>query len=170
MESKLRRLRNKIMTVTQLQKQLGVWRFKGDKIVFTNGCFDILHAGHVHSLASAADFGNRLVVGLNSDASVSDIKKPGRPLQNATSRGLVMAALDYVDAVVFFDEPTPKNLIEAVAPDVLVKGGDYKVAEIAGADSVIAKGGKVEIIPLLEGYSTTAIEEKILKNAGPRGV
>lgn len=164
MESKLQRLRNKIMTVEQLQKQLHIWRFRGDKIVFTNGCFDILHAGHIHSLASAAQFGNRLVVGLNSNSSVSDIKKSGRPIQNELSRALVMAALDCVDAVVMFDEPTPKNLIEAFAPDVLVKGGDYIVSDIAGADFVIAKGGSVEIIPLLEGYSTTAIEEKILAN------
>lgn len=164
MESKLQRLKNKIVTAEQLQKLLHVWRFKGDKIVFTNGCFDILHAGHIHSLASAAEFGNRLVVGLNSDASVRDIKKPGRPLQDEQTRALVVAALDCVDAVVLFDDKTPKALIEAVAPDVLAKGGDYKVADIAGADFVIAKGGRVEIIPLLEGYSTTAVEEKILRN------
>jgi D-glycero-beta-D-manno-heptose 1-phosphate adenylyltransferase len=164
-ENKLQRLKNKVMTLAQLQKQLHVWRFNGDKIVFTNGCFDILHAGHIHSLASAAQFGNRLVVGLNSDASVRDIKKPGRPLQDEDSRALVVAALDPVDAVVLFNDKTPKDLIEAVKPDVLVKGGDYKVSDIAGADFVLANGGRVEIIALVDGYSTTAVEQKILANA-----
>ena len=164
MENKLRRLQNKIMTIEQAQKQLRVWRFKGDKIVFTNGCFDILHAGHIHSLASAAQYGNRLVVGLNSDSSVRDIKKPGRPLQDQDSRALVLAAIDCVDAVVVFNEKTPKDLIEAIAPDVLVKGGDYKVEDVAGADFVLSNGGRVEIIGLVGGYSTTAVEEKILAN------
>jgi D-glycero-beta-D-manno-heptose 1-phosphate adenylyltransferase len=150
------------MSLAQLQKQLHVWRFKGDKIVFTNGCFDILHAGHIHTLASAADFGNRLIVGLNTDDSVRNIKKPGRPLQNEQSRALILAANDLVDAVILFDEKTPEELITQIKPDVLVKGGDYKPNEIAGADFVIANGGRVEIVALLEGYSTTAIEEKIL--------
>lgn len=162
MDSKLTRLQNKIVTLAQLQKQLSVWRFKGDKIVFTNGVFDILHAGHIHSLAQAAQFGNRLIVGLNSDASVRDIKKPGRPLQDERSRALVLAALDVVDAVVLFEEKTPEDLIRQLRPDVLVKGGDYKVENIAGANFVLANGGKVEIIDLVEGYSTTAVEEKIL--------
>jgi rfaE bifunctional protein nucleotidyltransferase chain/domain len=164
MESRLRRLQNKIVTLEQLQKLLHVWRFKGDKIVFTNGCFDILHAGHIHSLATAAGFGNRLVVGLNSDASVREIKKPGRPLQAQHSRALVLAALDVVDAVVLFEEKTPVELIQQVKPDVLAKGGDYRVEDIAGADFVLANSGSVEIIALVEGYSTTAVEEKILSS------
>ncbi|HZG00938.1 MAG TPA: D-glycero-beta-D-manno-heptose 1-phosphate adenylyltransferase [Chitinophagales bacterium] len=161
MESRLRRLQNKVVTLEQLQKLLYVWRFKGDRIVFTNGCFDILHAGHIHSLALAAGFGHRLVIGLNSDASVRDIKKPGRPLQDQHSRALVLAALDVVDAVVLFEEKTPVDLIQQVKPDVLAKGGDYKVEDIAGADFVLANGGSVEIIALVDGYSTTAVEEKI---------
>jgi D-glycero-beta-D-manno-heptose 1-phosphate adenylyltransferase len=164
MDSKLKRLQNKIVTVAQLEKLLHVWRFRGDKIVFTNGVFDILHAGHIHSLARAAEFGNRLIVGLNSDASVRDIKKPGRPLQDERSRALVLAALDVVDAVVMFEEKTPEALIQQLNPDVLVKGGDYKIENIAGAKFVLANGGKVEIIDLVEGYSTTAIEQKILSN------
>ncbi len=149
-------IKKKIVSRQELSKMLAAWRLLSNKIVFTNGCFDILHAGHIHTLESAADFGSKLIVGLNTDASVSKLK-PGRPLQFQDSRALVLAALNCIDAVILFEEETPLELIKFIMPDVLVKGGDYKVEEIAGANEVIAAGGKVELIPLLEGLSTTEI-------------
>ncbi len=149
------------MSREALQKQVQLWQAAGETVVFTNGCFDILHYGHVDYLHQAALLGNRLVVGLNTDASVSRLKGPNRPLQNEASRSLVMAALGCVDALCFFDEATPLELITAIQPDVLVKGADYNVDQIVGAKVVLAKGGKVETIALSEGYSTTAIEQRI---------
>jgi D-glycero-beta-D-manno-heptose 1-phosphate adenylyltransferase len=143
-----------------------VWRLRGDKIVFTNGCFDILHRGHITYLAQAAAQGNRLVVAINSDASVKSLGKgDNRPVNNENDRAFVLSALGFVDAVVIFDESTPADLIAYFKPDVLVKGGDYDAEEkdpaskkyIVGRDSVIADGGKVITIPLVEGYSTTGI-------------
>ncbi|MCU0433693.1 MAG: D-glycero-beta-D-manno-heptose 1-phosphate adenylyltransferase [Bacteroidia bacterium] len=142
-----------------LRQQL---RFFGRKVVFTNGCFDLLHLGHVDYLAKAASFGDYLIVGLNSDASVKLLQKgPARPLQDEHSRSHVLAALHVVDAVVLFDEETPYELIKFIQPDVLVKGADYKVEEIAGHDIVLAGGGKVELVEFVPGYSTSAIERKI---------
>ena len=140
-----------------------MWQMLSQKIVFTNGCFDILHAGHIHTLTTAADFGKKLIVGLNTDASVSKLK-PGRPLQNQDSRALVLSALNCVDAIILFEEETPLELINFIQPDVLVKGGDYSIDQIVGSKEVIASGGKVEVVPLLKGFSTTSIEEKIKKN------
>ena len=141
---------------------LHVWRFQSKKIVFTNGVFDILHRGHIHSLSAARDFGDVLIVALNTDASVARLK-PGRPLQDEKTRAIVMASLSLVDAVILFDEDTPLELIKFIQPDVLVKGGDYKPETVVGAEVVTATGGRVEIVQLLEGFSTTAIEQKIKK-------
>ncbi|MCR4848531.1 MAG: D-glycero-beta-D-manno-heptose 1-phosphate adenylyltransferase [Bacteroidales bacterium] len=136
---------------------LSTFHSQGLKVVFTNGCFDILHRGHVEYLAKAADMGDVLVVGLNTDASVRRLKGKGRPINNEEARALVLASLSFVDAVVLFDEDTPLELIKAVHPDVLVKGADYKPEEIVGADFVTSYGGTVATIPLVEGYSTTKI-------------
>ena len=124
--------------------------------MFTNGCFDLLHLGHVDYLEKARALGNRLVVGLNTDASVSALK-PGRPLQNETARARILAALAFVDAVVLFGDPTPLRLIEAVRPDVLVKGDDYALEAIVGHELVQQYGGQVLTVPLVPGYSTSAI-------------
>lgn len=134
------------------------------KIVFTNGCFDLLHHGHIDYLCKAADEGNVLIVGMNTDRSVSGIKGPGRPINNETSRALLLASLSFVGAVVLFDEPTPYNLIEYIQPDVLIKGADYDPKEIVGYNIVIAKGGEVKTVELLPGYSTTILEQRIVKN------
>ncbi|HET6227532.1 MAG TPA: adenylyltransferase/cytidyltransferase family protein [Bacteroidia bacterium] len=164
----------KIFTTTQLIKTVTVQRFKSDKIVFTNGCFDIIHRGHIHYLAKAADLGNYLVVGVNSDASVKRLgKSTSRPLQDEQTRALVMASLHFVSAVVIFDEDTPLELIKLLKPEVLVKGADYDALEkdvkskkyIVGSDVVKSYGGKVETIDYLENFSTTSIEEKISANA-----
>ena len=141
----------------QLTAQLSRWREQGLKIVFTNGCFDILHRGHVEYLSKASDMGDVLVVGLNTDASVKRLKGEGRPINDQKARALVLASLSFVDAVVLFDEDTPYELIKAIRPDVLVKGADYKPLEIVGYDIVTSYGGKVETVPLVEGYSTTSI-------------
>jgi rfaE bifunctional protein nucleotidyltransferase chain/domain len=157
----LQLVQNKITAAGNLQHLLAVWRFKEEKIVFTNGCFDILHKGHIHSLSAAADLGKHLIVGVNSDASIQRIKKPGRPMQDETSRALVIAALDFVEAVVIFSEDTPLETIKQIKPDVLVKGGDYTIETVVGSDFVLSYGGKVELIPILAGYSSTAVEEKV---------
>jgi D-glycero-beta-D-manno-heptose 1-phosphate adenylyltransferase len=140
------------------------WRFKNKRIVFTNGCFDILHAGHVDYLTQAAAMGDVLIIGLNTDASVSRLKGPDRPLNNQDARASVLSALSVVHAVVLFDEETPEKLIEAIRPNVLVKGSDYKVDEIVGASFVTSTGGEVRTIPFLEGYSSSSILEKLRKS------
>ncbi|HHJ49952.1 MAG TPA: D-glycero-beta-D-manno-heptose 1-phosphate adenylyltransferase [Phaeodactylibacter sp.] len=155
----------KIMLQPQLQQQVQAWRKAGERVVFTNGCFDILHYGHVDYLARAAGLGDRLVVGLNSDASVSRLKGAHRPIQDEQSRLHVMAALGFVDAVTLFEEDTPLELIRLLMPDVLVKGGDWRPEQIVGADLVLAAGGEVHSLPFIEGYSTTAIENKIKRQA-----
>lgn len=154
----------KILTdTTQINQKLAFWKFKGLKVVFTNGCFDILHRGHVDYLSKAADLGDVLVVGLNTDASVSRLKGSNRPVQDENSRALLLAALSFVSLVVKFDQDTPYQLIKHIQPDVLVKGSDYKAHEIVGYDIVTAKGGTVETIDFVEGYSTTTLLEKACK-------
>lgn len=160
----LQRLRKKILGSEDLTLMLKQWHLEGKKIVFTNGCFDLLHLGHIDYLAQASDLGDVLIIGLNSDASVSKIKGPGRPITGEASRSMILAALGFVDAVVLFDEETPHDLIKCVQPDVLVKGSDYKPKEVVGFDIVTAKGGKVVTINFLEGYSTSSIEQKILNS------
>jgi len=140
-----------------LQAQITRWKLKSDVIVFTNGCFDLLHYGHVDYLEKAKSLGNRLIVGLNADASVQRLKGKHRPIQNETSRSRVLSALQCIDAVILFEEDTPTELIRHIQPDILVKGGDYKPEQVAGREFVV----KVEIIPFVDGYSTTAIERKI---------
>jgi D-glycero-beta-D-manno-heptose 1-phosphate adenylyltransferase len=147
----------------ELKRRLAYWRFKDMKVVFTNGCFDILHQGHIDYLSRAASLGNVLIIGLNTDASVSRIKGNDRPLQDQESRALILAALRFVSAVVMFDEDTPHQLIKTVQPDILVKGSDYKAEDIVGYDVVTEKGGEVVTIDFLEGYSTTGIINRIRK-------
>jgi len=154
-------INSKICTTETIKHKLNVWRFKDQKIVFTNGCFDILHQGHVDYLSKAADLGNVLIVGLNSDSSTNKLKGPNRPINDELSRATIIASLHFVDAVILFDEPTPYDLINFIQPDVLVKGADYTIEQIAGSDIVLAKGGKVITIELLPGFSTSAIEAKI---------
>lgn len=157
-------LHDKLMDTTQLSYFLASKRINGKRIVFTNGCFDILHAGHVDYLSQARDLGDILVLGLNTDASVRRQNKgPERPINNELARAKVLAGLGCVDAIVLFDEDTPYELIKAVKPDVLVKGDDYKPENIVGYDIVTASGGKVVTIAFLEGFSTTSIVKK-LKN------
>lgn len=152
---------SKILERIGLGRKLAQWRLKDDQIVFTNGCFDILHLGHVDYLEKAAQLGTRMVVGLNSDASVRNIKGEGRPIQDQESRARLIAALEFVDAVILFDEDNPLDLITFVEPEILVKGDDYSVQEIVGHEVVKAKGGKIETIPLIEGYSTSRLIDSI---------
>lgn len=159
--------KDKILSLPALQEQVQAWREQGQKIVFTNGCFDILHLGHVDYLEKARHLGDKLVLGLNTDASISRIKGPSRPLQDEMSRARVMASLLFVDAVVFFDENTPLELIKAVQPDILVKGDDYAIENIVGQDVVTARGGEVKTVPLVKGYSTTNVVKKIENRPNP---
>ena len=152
---------NKIKSLEESKAQVIAWQAKGEKIVFTNGCFDLLHLGHVDYLEKARNLGDRLIVGLNTDNSVSRFKGPERPLQDQISRARVLAALQFVDLVVFFNEETPLNLISALLPNVLVKGSDYLTENIVGATIVMQHGGVVKTIDFVEGYSTTRIVEKI---------
>lgn len=151
---------NKIVSEEELDKRLAQWRVLSKTVVFTNGCFDILHAGHIQSLTQAANEGDYLIVGLNSDSSVKKLKGENRPINDEQSRALVLASLGMVDAVVIFGEDTPLNLIRKIMPDVLVKGGDYKLEEIVGAEEVIANSGRVVINPILPGFSTTSLINK----------
>ena len=162
--SRLENIKNKIYTQADLKSVLNVWRLLEKKIVFTNGCFDLLHLGHVDYLSKAADMGNKLVIGLNSDSSVSALKGPGRPISDHISRSVLLASFSFVDAVVLFDEPTPLLLIELIRPDILVKGADYTIDKIVGADIVSQYGGLVSTIEYLNGYSTSLIEKKIKSN------
>ncbi|HLN73240.1 MAG TPA: D-glycero-beta-D-manno-heptose 1-phosphate adenylyltransferase [Prolixibacteraceae bacterium] len=140
---------------------LAKWRQAGKSIVFTNGCFDLIHRGHIDSLSKAAVFGDKLVVGLNSDTSVKFLKGKNRPLIDQQSRAIMLASLIMVDAVIVFDEETPYELIKSILPDVLVKGSEYMLEEIAGYDIVLAEGGRVERIDLTQGFSTSALIDKI---------
>ncbi len=157
-------IQNKIITdKNSLTHLLDSWKEKGLRIVFSNGCFDILHRGHVEYLSKAADLGDVLFLGLNTDASVKKLKGSDRPIQDETSRAIILASLSFVSAVMLFDEETPYELIKKVQPDILVKGSDYKPEEIVGYDIVTQKGGKVETITLVDGYSTTNIVSKMQK-------
>lgn len=154
---------SKIQSEAQLVPTLAQWRSAGNKIVFTNGCFDLLHFGHLHYLAEARDLGDKLIVGLNSGNSVRRLKGATRPINDELTRTHMLAALAVVDAVVVFEEDTPLSLIQLIQPDILVKGGDWKPEQIVGSDVVLAKGGQVLSLPFVTGYSTTNIEQKILK-------
>lgn len=158
--------KEKIFSREALLPILEQWRQQGRRIVFTNGCFDLLHLGHVDYLEKARHLGDALVVGLNTDASVSRLK-PGRPLQDEMSRARILASLLFVDAVVLFDEPTPLELIKLVQPDILVKGDDYPISGIVGHEEVLQRGGQVLTVPLVAGYSTTRIVEHIRQHLTP---
>ncbi len=151
----------KIMTREEAVKRLAQWRLLGKKVAFTNGCFDILHRGHISSLSDAAKEADFLIVGLNSDASTKRLKGPTRPINDEDSRAIVLSSLLMVDGVVIFEEDTPLELIKALHPDVLVKGGDYTIDQIVGAKEVQENGGRVVINPIVEGFSTTNIEKKL---------
>ncbi|MBK6966628.1 MAG: D-glycero-beta-D-manno-heptose 1-phosphate adenylyltransferase [Bacteroidales bacterium] len=155
------RLQKKIPEPVELAFLLAYWRFRDYKIVFTNGCFDLIHLGHIDYLAKAADLGDILVIGLNTDASTRRLKGPTRPINDEHARALVLASMSFVSTVVLFDEDTPYSLIKTIQPDILVKGADYKPEEIVGYDIVTAKGGKVVTIDYLPGYSTSLIEKRI---------
>ena len=157
----LNKIRQKIQTFDQIAATVRRWQAAGERVVFTNGCFDLLHFGHLHYLAAARDLGERLVVGLNSAASVRRLKGENRPINDEETRQTMLAALSFVDAVVTFDEDTPFDLIQIVLPNILVKGGDWQPSQIVGADIVLENSGQVLSLPFIEGYSTTRIEEKI---------
>jgi D-beta-D-heptose 7-phosphate kinase/D-beta-D-heptose 1-phosphate adenosyltransferase len=152
---------DKVLDLERLKLRIANWRESGESIVFTNGCFDILHVGHITLLEQCRRFGSKLVLGLNADGSISRLKGPTRPIVGQAERARVMAALAAVDAVVLFEEDTPLELIRAIKPDVLVKGGDYSVETVVGHEEVIAAGGRVEIVPTVEGFSTTNIVKKL---------
>jgi rfaE bifunctional protein nucleotidyltransferase chain/domain len=154
---------NKILNKTDMKLAIGKWKSEGKEVVFTNGCFDIIHLGHVDYLEKASQLGQKLIVGLNADDSVKRLKGDNRPLNNQMARARILAAFEFVDGVVLFNEDTPKELISELLPDILVKGNDYLAENIVGADIVKANGGRVETISLVEGYSTTNIVEKIKK-------
>lgn len=151
----------KIKTIQEAQPIIGKWQQKKKKIVFTNGCFDIVHLGHIDYLEKARNFGDKLVLGLNTDASVSRLKGSSRPVVDEYARARMMAAFEFINMVVLFDESTPLELIKVICPDILVKGNDYDIKDIIGADFVLSRGGEVKTIELVEGYSTSAIIEKI---------
>jgi D-glycero-beta-D-manno-heptose 1-phosphate adenylyltransferase len=155
------KLLKKIPDPVELEQLLAYWRFKDYKIVFTNGCFDLIHLGHIDYLAKASDLGDVLIIGLNTDASTRRLKGPTRPINNEHARAMVLASLSFADTIVLFDEDTPYNIIKTIQPDILVKGADYKPEDIVGYDIVTAKGGKVVTIGYLPGYSTSIIEKRI---------
>lgn len=149
--------------ITKLQKKVEIWKFNNQDVVFTNGCFDILHLGHVDYLEKAAALGKKLIIGVNTDASVKTLNKgKERPINDEYARMRILAALGFVDAIILFSEPTPLELITALKPSILVKGNDYSVENIVGADVVLKNGGEVKTIELVEGYSTTKVINKIL--------
>lgn len=155
-------IKEKIITDKEkIFSTLNQWRFKDEKIVFTNGCFDIVHKGHIEYLASAATLGTKLVIGLNTDISVKRLKGETRPVNDEQARALILSALIFVDQVIFFNEDTPYELIKFIQPDILVKGSDYKPEDIVGYDIVKNKGGKIITIDLTPGFSTTSILKKI---------
>jgi rfaE bifunctional protein nucleotidyltransferase chain/domain len=154
----------KILSLEQATILVNSWKDRGECIVFTNGCFDLLHYGHIQYLADARELGDRLVVGLNASESVSRLKGPHRPINDERTRAHVLAALSMVDLVVVFGEETPIELVRALMPDFLVKGGDWKPEQIVGSDLVLAAGGEVRSLPFAEGYSTTNLEQKIIES------
>lgn len=161
MRMQLKQIQEKIQSSYQVEATVRRWQAAGETVVFTNGCFDILHYGHLHYLADARDLGDRLIVGLNSAASVRRLKGEHRPINDELTRQYLLAALEVVDAVVVFEDDTPLDLIVRIAPDILVKGGDWRPEQIVGSDFVLENGGKVMSLPFVEGYSTTNIEAKI---------
>tara|TARA_B100001175_G_C19441034_1_gene606258 strand:+ start:462 stop:953 length:492 start_codon:yes stop_codon:yes gene_type:complete len=154
-------IETKLYTLDKLKLKLKEWNMAGDKIVFSNGCFDILHMGHIELLAKAADLGDRLIIGLNSDISIQKLKGIERPIISENSRTIIIASLQFVDAVILFSENTPFQLISEINPDFLVKGGDYSPSNAIGGDLIKKNGGEVIIIPLTKGFSSSNIINKI---------
>ncbi|WP_345951020.1 D-glycero-beta-D-manno-heptose 1-phosphate adenylyltransferase [Mucilaginibacter sp. PAMB04274] len=152
---------SKITDHATLKTKVNEWKQQGQKVVFTNGVFDLVHIGHISYMAKAAELGDKLIIGLNADASVKRLKGESRPVNNENSRAMLLAAFFFIDAIVLFEEDTPLNLISTLLPDVLVKGADYQIENIAGAKEVIANGGEVKTITFVDGYSSTAIINKI---------
>ena len=155
----------KIRTFESIEEQVRNWRKKGRRLVFSNGCFDLLHAGHIRYLQTAASFGDIFILGVNSDSSVRKLKGHSRPIMAQSDRAFMLSALEVIDCVVIFEEETPARLIETVIPDVLVKGGDYLAEKIVGYDTVTKNGGRVEIVPFIEGKSTSGMIKLIMENA-----
>ena len=159
--SSLKNIKDKIFELDSLKNQVLAWKKNGYKVVFTNGCFDIIHQGHIEVLSKSSDLGEKLIVGLNSDVSIQKLKGKDRPIINENSRSITLAALSFVDAVVLFSEETPINLISNLSPDVLAKGGDYEVKKIVGHEIVQKNGGEVILVPFVNGFSSTNIINKI---------
>ncbi|HIA11827.1 MAG TPA: D-glycero-beta-D-manno-heptose 1-phosphate adenylyltransferase [Flavobacteriales bacterium] len=155
-------MNKKIIEIDKLESSIADLKRDGLKIVFTNGCFDILHLGHIDYLSRAASFGDILIIGVNTDESVKRLKGSGRPINDESSRAQLLAALEFVDAVVLFNDKTPIELIKTITPDILAKGGDYKAEDVVGYEHVITSGGEMRIIDFLPGYSTSSIIQKIL--------
>ena len=162
--SHLNKLNNKIYSLEELENQMNAWKQAGEEVVFTNGCFDIIHRGHIEVLAQTADLGNRLIIGLNSDSSIQKLKGKNRPIIEEQSRAILLASFSFVDAVILFSEDTPINLISTLKPDVLAKGGDYKIETIVGNKEVQENGGQVILVPFVDGFSSTTIIDKIKKS------
>ena len=162
--SHLNKLNTKIYSLEELENQVNAWKQAGEEVVFTNGCFDIIHRGHIEVLAQTADLGNRLIVGLNSDSSIQKLKGKNRPIIDEQSRAILLASLSFIDAVVLFSEETPLNLISTLKPDVLAKGGDYEIETIVGHKVVQENGGQVILVPFIDGFSSTTIIDKIKKS------
>ena len=162
--SHLNKINSKIFSLDNLKNQVNAWKQAGKKIVFTNGCFDIIHRGHIEVLAQTAYLGDRLIIGLNSDSSIQKLKGEDRPIMTENSRAILLAALSFVDAVILFPEDTPINLISTLLPDVLAKGGDYEIETIVGQEIVQNNGGKVKLVPFVDGFSSTTIIDKIKKS------
>ncbi|MCQ2605338.1 MAG: D-glycero-beta-D-manno-heptose 1-phosphate adenylyltransferase [Bacteroidales bacterium] len=152
---------HKIVFLEEAKQIVANWRIQGEKIVFTNGCFDIIHKGHIYYLSKARDLGSKLILGLNTDASIKRLKGEDRPIKEEESRALTIASFEFIDLVILFDEDTPLNLISSLLPDVLVKGSDYTVENIVGAKEVLANGGEVKTIEFVEGFSTTNYVKKM---------
>ena len=159
--SHLKDINAKIFTLNSLKNQVNIWKKDGQKVVFTNGCFDIIHRGHIEVLTRTADLGNKLIIGLNSDSSIQKLKGGNRPIIDEDSRAILLAALGFVDAIIFFSEETPINVISTLKPNVLAKGGDYKISEIVGREIVQKNGGDIVLVPFIDGFSSTNIIDKI---------
>ncbi|MDC3220390.1 D-glycero-beta-D-manno-heptose 1-phosphate adenylyltransferase [Flavobacteriales bacterium] len=155
----LQQVNDKIVTLNNAKQITDRW--SNERICFTNGCFDLLHLGHIDYLSKAADLADKLIIGVNTDQSVSKLKGSHRPIKDEVSRATILASLSFVDLVILFDEETPLNLIETIQPDILVKGADYTIDNVVGAKETIQRGGKVELISFLDGYSTSSLELKI---------
>ena len=159
----LNTLKSKIISSKLIADKVNIWKNNKQKIVFTNGCFDIIHLGHIELLAKSADLGNKLIIGINSDSSIKSLKGEARPVLGENSRAIIIAALNFVDAVVVFKEITPIAIIKKIQPEIIVKGGDYKEDDVVGKDFISKYGGKVIILPLTKGFSTTNILNNIEK-------